>query len=219
MCPLQGPGLWVPSCTPRGGVAGPRTPVQSAAGRLSRQRLAGGGRAARVPTEASWTLSRLVPLGQGQGVTILMSHLGALVPAPARAAAPSFLTQRAEPPQALHLLWPMARATRSPWGSRWLTNTFPLVFSTGEGCSVLTSAVPKGAVPSDVGHWKNFISPAGVGGRSVFYSGGALGAGTGAGLRGAAQGLQGLASGPKTRIFKFPRLPPWPVLPSPGLFA
>lgn len=196
MCPLQGPGLWVPSCTPRGGVAGPRTPVQSAAGRLSRQRLAGGGRAARVPTEASWTLSRLVPLGQGHGVTILMSHLGALVPAPARAAAPSFLTQHAEPPQALHLLWPMARAARSPWGSRWLTNTFPLVFSTGEGCSVLTSAVPKGAVPSDVGHWKNFISPAGVGGRSVFYSGGALGAGTGAGVRGAAQGLQGLAWGP-----------------------
>lgn len=196
MCPLQGPGLWVPGCTPRGGVAGPRTPVQSAAGRLSRQRLAGGGRAARVPTEASWALSRLVPLGQGQGVTILMSHLGAPVPAPAMAAAPSFLTQRAEPPQALHLLWPMARAARSPWGSRWLTNTFPLVFSTGEGCSVLTSAVPKGAVPSDVGHWKNFISPAGVGGRSVFYSGGVLGAGTGAGVRGAAQGLQGLASGP-----------------------
>lgn len=138
----------------------------------------------------------LMPLGQGHGVTILMSHLGALVPAPARAAAPSFLTQRAEPPQAPHLLWPMARAARSPWGSRWLTNTFPLVFSTGEGCSVLTSAVPKGAVPSDVGHWKNFISPAGVGGRSVFYSGGALGAGTGAGVRGAAQGLQGLASGP-----------------------
>lgn len=138
----------------------------------------------------------LVPLGQGQGVTILMSHLGAPVPAPARAAAPSFLTQRAEPPQAPHLLWPMARAARSPWGSRWLTNTFPLVFSTREGCSVLTSAVPKGAVPSDVGHWKNFISPAGVGGRSVFYSGGALEAGTGAGMRGAAQGLQGLASGP-----------------------
>lgn len=124
------------------------------------------------------------------------SHLGALVPAPARAAAPSFLTQRAEPPQAPHLLWPMARVARSPWGSRWLTNTFPLVFSTGEGCSVLTSAVPKGAVPSDVGHWKNFISPAGVGGRSVFYSGRALGVGIGAGVREAAQGLQGLASGP-----------------------
>lgn len=55
--PLQGPGLWVPGCTPRGGDAGPRTPVQSAAARLSRQRLAGGGRAARVPTEASWALS------------------------------------------------------------------------------------------------------------------------------------------------------------------